>query len=119
MFFKCINNPIIFYFYLNRVKSTSYFKICWACIVIVSIGSCICSFRFLPMLVRDRLLISVSLRVGRFPLRLVSKKLRESLFVSPLTKNLRKFSGLIILNISFLIFFVEITYGTIYRYFPI
>ena len=47
-------------------------KFCWAHIMIVSIGWWIGSFLFLPILVRDRLLFFLSIRVGRFPLMLVS-----------------------------------------------
>ena len=81
-------------------------KFCWARIMIVSISSCNGSFLFLSILVKDRLWIFLSLRVGRFPLMIVSWKLNEYLFVSLLTKNLRKFYWLIFQISHFLLFFL-------------
>ena len=100
------------------LSSPTISKFCWAHYD-RSIGSCIGSFLVFPILVRDRLWIFLSLRVGRSPLMFVSWKLKMFLIVSLLTRILRKFSRLIILNISFSVFFVEITYWTTYRYFII
>ena len=86
------------------LSSPTISKFCWARIITVSIGSCIGSFLFLPTRVRVRLWIFLSFRIGKFPLTLVTWKLKESLFVFFLTKNFIRFSGLIILNISFFVF---------------
>ena len=80
-------------------------KFCWARIMIVSISSYNGSFLFLSVLVKDRLWIFLSWRVGRFPLMIVSWKLKEYLFVSLLTKKLRKFYWLIFQISNFLFFF--------------
>ena len=78
-------------------------KFCWARILIVpSVDASVVFFSFLFLSGIDYYFLSI--RVGRFPLMLASWKFKESLFVSLLTKNLRKFSGLIILNISFSVF---------------
>ena len=92
-------------------------KFCWARIMIVSIGSCIGSFVFLPIVVRERLGILLSLRVGRFPLMLVSWKLKLFLIVSLLTKNFNLVFWSDYLKYFIFCCFAEMTYGTIYRYF--
>ena len=78
-----------------------------AYIMIASTGSCIGSFLFHPILVRKKLWIFLSFRTGSSPLILVSWKLNYSLFLSLLTKNFDNFSGLIILNASFFVFFIK------------
>ena len=88
------------------LSSPTISKFCWARIMIVQLVPALVVFLFSLSLSGIGCKF-FSLRVGRFPLVFVSWKLKMFLIVSLLTRNLRKFSGLIILNILFSVFLLK------------